>query len=351
MSETANMSTVNLKKQYHFQNIRSLLLQGFSEKDLRKFCRYAPEFQTLLPGLSDSAPLDDIVDKIIDFANRKLLVDALLQWANKENPRRYAECRPYYDADVEKVISQKQDTLVEEQPLEEKTKIEPEPTISASNYWSKIIGMIGGAISGMIVGVPTGMAFVSPWVENPFMGPLVGLVGGIIIGAISGWFTGSKVWIETFGIFAVSFIGASVGAVVGAIISYSRFSDPQLGGAIGASAGILVAFFTGIPVSMVIGPKHLERIIKRIIGQKIWDRFQGGISEDILKAVIYIVCVPFFGALLGWHIGSIMTTQITANTGGSETIFYWATVGIMAGGFLAAIVMWTIMVFLDSVKN
>ncbi|MBI1877020.1 MAG: toll/interleukin-1 receptor domain-containing protein, partial [Chloroflexi bacterium] len=80
---------------YHLQNIRTLLTEGFSEAELRDFCFDTPEFRPVhheLAGLSGKAA---IVSKLLDYAVRRELVDSLLNWAKQQNPAQYTNHQPY----------------------------------------------------------------------------------------------------------------------------------------------------------------------------------------------------------------------------------------------------------------
>jgi nucleoside phosphorylase len=80
---------------YDLDNIRNLLIEGFSESDLRRLVFYVSEFRPLHDILPRSAGKAEIVDQIIDYANQALKVEALLDWAKNENPARYERHKPY----------------------------------------------------------------------------------------------------------------------------------------------------------------------------------------------------------------------------------------------------------------
>lgn len=80
---------------YHLTNIRDLLIQGFDEQELRALCYYQAEFRPLHERLAPDAGRIEIVDDLVEYAERTLLLDALLAWAQEQNPARYAQHGPY----------------------------------------------------------------------------------------------------------------------------------------------------------------------------------------------------------------------------------------------------------------
>jgi hypothetical protein len=85
-----------LGEYYNLKNIRDLLVEGFSEHDLRDtLCFYEPDFEPLHSQLSPRADKETIAQQIIEYAYRQLKVDSLLDWAQQKNPGRYERHRPY----------------------------------------------------------------------------------------------------------------------------------------------------------------------------------------------------------------------------------------------------------------
>jgi hypothetical protein len=86
---------------YHFANIRAMLIEGYSKEDLLKLCFDVPE---LLPLYREwqGAPISTsrLVQEMLDYAHRHLLVDTLLLKAMAANPYRYAEHQPYVNRDL-----------------------------------------------------------------------------------------------------------------------------------------------------------------------------------------------------------------------------------------------------------
>jgi tetratricopeptide (TPR) repeat protein len=80
---------------YNLENIRELLAKGFEEQQLRSLGLYVPEFEPIRESLAKSASKSDIIDQILDYADRNLVVNALLEWAKRRNPARYEKHKPY----------------------------------------------------------------------------------------------------------------------------------------------------------------------------------------------------------------------------------------------------------------
>ena len=57
-------------KQYHLKNIHDLLVEGFSEQELRRLCRYNPDFRPK-PGGCISMNLIDSQKQLIKWLVRK----------------------------------------------------------------------------------------------------------------------------------------------------------------------------------------------------------------------------------------------------------------------------------------
>ncbi|MFN8453054.1 MAG: hypothetical protein U0401_00010 [Anaerolineae bacterium] len=87
-------------KQYHFGHIRTLLIEGFNDEDLRQFCFDQPDFRPVYDQLASLTGKTQIVQLLLAHAQQRALVDPLLDWAEKVNPRRFQELQPYYAAEV-----------------------------------------------------------------------------------------------------------------------------------------------------------------------------------------------------------------------------------------------------------
>lgn len=80
---------------YNSKNIRTLLLEGFSEAELRDFCHDEPMFRPVENELSSTSSKAEIVQRILSYAERKVLMEPLLNWAKEQGPAKYEEYQPY----------------------------------------------------------------------------------------------------------------------------------------------------------------------------------------------------------------------------------------------------------------
>lgn len=74
---------------YILRNIRTLLTEGFSDRELRRFCYDTPEFRPAYDELADLTGKAAIIDALLEYADRSLLLDRVLAWAKAAKPARY----------------------------------------------------------------------------------------------------------------------------------------------------------------------------------------------------------------------------------------------------------------------
>lgn len=94
-----------MNEYYILKNIHEVLVQGFSEEELRQMCFYQTEFKPLYDQLSQDAGKEKIVHQIIEYAYRQLKVDVLLAWVKDNNAQRYEFHKPYYSLDTDQKSS------------------------------------------------------------------------------------------------------------------------------------------------------------------------------------------------------------------------------------------------------
>ena len=85
-----------MAKNYHSKNIRTLLIKGFSEEELRIFCFDHADFKPVYERLAQATGKAQIVQNLIEHAEQKNLYDILLNWAKEENHAKYKEHQPYH---------------------------------------------------------------------------------------------------------------------------------------------------------------------------------------------------------------------------------------------------------------
>jgi tetratricopeptide (TPR) repeat protein len=85
-----------MAKSYNWQNIGNLLTEAFTDEELRRFLFESPKFRPVYEQLSQQTGKASIIDLLLDYADRKNLVDPLLLWTREQNPAYYEQCKPYY---------------------------------------------------------------------------------------------------------------------------------------------------------------------------------------------------------------------------------------------------------------
>ena len=74
---------------YNFKNIFALLTEGFSTSELKTMCFVEPALRPMYENWSDSANKADMVRSIVDYAHQKLVIEAVLNWAEENNDLGY----------------------------------------------------------------------------------------------------------------------------------------------------------------------------------------------------------------------------------------------------------------------
>lgn len=87
-----------MDKNYSLGNIRTLLIEGFADEELRAFCFDAPDFKPVYHQLARSTGKTEIVSHLLEYAEQKSIIEPLLDWAKERNPVRYKQHQPYHDA-------------------------------------------------------------------------------------------------------------------------------------------------------------------------------------------------------------------------------------------------------------
>lgn len=80
---------------YHLSKIRTLLIEGFSETELRDFCFDTPQFRPVHHELAELTGKAAIARHLLEFADQRELIDQLLIWAKENNPAKFARYQPY----------------------------------------------------------------------------------------------------------------------------------------------------------------------------------------------------------------------------------------------------------------
>lgn len=118
--------------------IRALLVDGFTGEELRRFCYDTPAFRPVYDDLAANSGKAEIVDRLLEYAERKGLLDPLLAWAAESNPARY---RTY-------LAAQGDSSLASDPPV----KADKPATGKTGETGSSVkIGNVGGSIEGSTI--------------------------------------------------------------------------------------------------------------------------------------------------------------------------------------------------------
>jgi HEAT repeat protein len=80
---------------YNIKNIRALFKQGFTPEELLELSYDEPAFRPVYEQLSTSAGKGQIVQRLIEYAERQSLLDHLLNCARERNLASYEQYQPY----------------------------------------------------------------------------------------------------------------------------------------------------------------------------------------------------------------------------------------------------------------
>lgn len=85
-----------MPRRYYSENIRTLFIEGFSAEELRDLCYDVPVFRPVYDQITNYTGKDEIVRRLLEYAENKSRLGFLLTWAKEHNPVKYEELRPYY---------------------------------------------------------------------------------------------------------------------------------------------------------------------------------------------------------------------------------------------------------------
>jgi formylglycine-generating enzyme required for sulfatase activity len=77
-------------------NIRTLLVEGFTDHELRRLCYDEPDFRPVYEQLTQGMGKDSLIDKLVEYAERRELIEILLAKAKERNPTKYERHQPYH---------------------------------------------------------------------------------------------------------------------------------------------------------------------------------------------------------------------------------------------------------------
>ncbi len=127
------------KQLYHLPNIRDFLINGFNDLDLRRLCYDVPDFRPVYDELAQGTGKAQIVDKLIEYAEKTLQLDTFLALAKERNPARYEKHGPYYADDPIPVLQKQVSDLVQRlSAITAATSLTPEQQYQVALHWVEL---------------------------------------------------------------------------------------------------------------------------------------------------------------------------------------------------------------------
>lgn len=88
-----------MSQKYNLTAIRTLLTDGFTDAELRRFCYDNPDFRPAYDELSGVTGKKAILDVLLEHADRKDLLEPLLEWAQRNAAAKYDRFKPYREGE------------------------------------------------------------------------------------------------------------------------------------------------------------------------------------------------------------------------------------------------------------
>jgi tetratricopeptide (TPR) repeat protein len=82
---------------YNLISIRELLVNAFTTDTLHRFCMDHQEFRPVTTDFSPAQGLGTMIDRLVEYCGRNLLLDELLIEVKSTNPRQYKQHEPYFN--------------------------------------------------------------------------------------------------------------------------------------------------------------------------------------------------------------------------------------------------------------
>lgn len=86
-----------MAQRYDLEKVKDLLTEVFTDEELRRFCYDTPNFIPVYNQLGQDTTKSQIIDRLIKHADRKLLLETLLDLIKERNLIIYEKYQPYYD--------------------------------------------------------------------------------------------------------------------------------------------------------------------------------------------------------------------------------------------------------------
>ena len=99
-----------MTKSYNLKRINKFLTEGFDVDELHKLCLFEQDFEPLFNKVKRIDDQSKVIIEILDYAKKRGLLDALLNWGRNENRRLYKAHSPYEvdegDSEPEPILPQ-----------------------------------------------------------------------------------------------------------------------------------------------------------------------------------------------------------------------------------------------------
>jgi len=79
----------------NIKNIRVLLTEAFSDEELRQLCYDETPFKPVYEQLTQAMSKDTLIHHLIEYAERRDLMESLLAAVKERNPAKYNQYHPY----------------------------------------------------------------------------------------------------------------------------------------------------------------------------------------------------------------------------------------------------------------
>jgi hypothetical protein len=165
------------KQDYDLSNIRDLLVEGFGDEALRRLCFDVPGFRPVYHTLARGMGKDEIVDRLLEYAEQQMQIPALLALAEAQRPERYEHHGPYYVdelAALRRLVVDLSRALAS-RPLSRPDEEEPAPTPGEDRRKrARTILALTGAVVLLVAGIAIGFLLRgNPPPEPPGLGVAV----------------------------------------------------------------------------------------------------------------------------------------------------------------------------------
>lgn len=76
---------------YNLRNIRKLLTAAFTDQELSQLCYEIPEFRPVYEQFTAGMSKDQMIQRLIEYCERKVLMEQLLEIIREEAPEQYTQ--------------------------------------------------------------------------------------------------------------------------------------------------------------------------------------------------------------------------------------------------------------------